>query len=178
VSQYTDYARHGLRFIHGVPSQLVVHGDNAGPAGVTWLNEGIKALAIPVILPAAANLQIINAISIYQLSLFFTQATAYNPAFSTDNTVANFQLPFAFPLNIVQAATSITTVNGNTPFALLDVPLLPTTTDVVPRILHLTFSNIPFAVFADQHQTFSQFLTDTTDDAAKTFGLTGQANSE
>ena len=37
-------------FVHGVPSQLVVHGDYAGPSDCTWLNDGIKQLAIPVIL--------------------------------------------------------------------------------------------------------------------------------
>lgn len=37
-------------FVHGVPSQLVVHGDSAGPADCTWLNAGIKKLAIGVTL--------------------------------------------------------------------------------------------------------------------------------
>lgn len=37
-------------FVHGVPSQLVVHGDYAGPSDCSWLNNGIKKLAIPVIL--------------------------------------------------------------------------------------------------------------------------------
>ena len=37
-------------FIHGVPSDLIVRGDTAGPADVTWLNEGIKKLAIAVVL--------------------------------------------------------------------------------------------------------------------------------
>lgn len=37
-------------FIHGVPSQLVVHGAFSGPSDVTWLNTGIKQLAIAVIL--------------------------------------------------------------------------------------------------------------------------------
>lgn len=37
-------------FIHGVPSELIVTGTNAGPADCTWLNEGIKMLAIAVTL--------------------------------------------------------------------------------------------------------------------------------
>lgn len=37
-------------FIHGVPSDLIVRGDTAGPADCTWLNEGIKKLAIAVVL--------------------------------------------------------------------------------------------------------------------------------
>lgn len=37
-------------FVHGIPSDLVVHGDTAGPADCTWLNEGIKQLQIAVVL--------------------------------------------------------------------------------------------------------------------------------
>jgi hypothetical protein len=137
----------------------------------------LAGLNIPVTLPAAANLQIINSISIYQLTLQFSQDTAYNPAFSTDNTVAAFQLPFAFPLDITNLASRITTVDQNTGFALLDVPLSPSQTDVVARNTILRFNNVPFAVFGDTHSIFSQFLTDTTVGTTKTFGLTGVADS-
>jgi hypothetical protein len=37
-------------FINGVPSDLIVKGDYAGPSDVTWLNEGIKRLSIAVVL--------------------------------------------------------------------------------------------------------------------------------
>lgn len=37
-------------FINGVPSDLIVKGDFAGPSDVTWLNEGIKLLSIAVVL--------------------------------------------------------------------------------------------------------------------------------
>lgn len=42
-------------YVHGVPSQLVVHGDSAGPADVTWLNAGIKKLAIAVTLVSTTD---------------------------------------------------------------------------------------------------------------------------
>lgn len=40
-------------YIHGVPSDLIVQGNSAGPSDCTWLNEGIKVLKIPVILVRA-----------------------------------------------------------------------------------------------------------------------------
>lgn len=101
-----------MAVIHGVPSTVVVSGDSAGPDGVTWLNEGIKALSTPVILPAAAELQIITSITIYQITLIFTEATAWNPAFSTDNTIADFTLPFAFPLDIQRMLTVLDATCG------------------------------------------------------------------
>ena len=134
--------------------------------------------------PAAANLQIINAITINALTLQFSQQNPWAPAFSTDNTVANFQLPFAFPVNIIQTATDITAGDPNQAnrkrapgdFATLDVPLLPSTTDVVARTLLLVFSGIPFQSIDDP--IFSRFLLDTTQGVTKTFTLTGAADSE
>ncbi|KAL8277420.1 hypothetical protein RQP46_010142 [Phenoliferia psychrophenolica] len=84
-------------FIHGVPVDLVVRGDYAGPSDVTWLNTGIQALAIAVILPGE-NLDIINSITLNELALQFTEDDPWAPSFSTENTVAAFQLPFAFPV--------------------------------------------------------------------------------
>ncbi|KEI38050.1 uncharacterized protein L969DRAFT_18838 [Mixia osmundae IAM 14324] len=167
-------------FVHGVPAQLLVHGVTAGPDGVTWLNDGIKALEIPVTLPAAASLQIINSITLNQLTLLFTEATAWSPSFSTSNTVAAFQLPFAFPLDITAASTNIISQDAGTDFALITVPQIPTTTDVTARLLTLAFQNVPFAVdpnYSGQHATFSQFLTDTTDNVNKSFVLHGSAST-
>lgn len=50
--------------------------------------------------PAAQNLQVINAITINRLTLQFSEANPWSPAFSTDDTVAAFSLPFAFPVSL------------------------------------------------------------------------------
>lgn len=55
IPQTTDQGLHDVStifngYLHGVPADLVVHGDTAGPADVSWLNDGIKKLAIAVIL--------------------------------------------------------------------------------------------------------------------------------
>ena len=78
-----------------------MNGVYAGPSDVTWLNEGIKTLSILVSLPSQ-DFQVIRLVSINQLSLFFTEDTAYNPPASSNSTTANFFLPFGFPLDITQ----------------------------------------------------------------------------
>lgn len=60
-------------FLHAIPSNLIVHGDSAGPTECTWLNEGIKKLAIAVVLPGA-HLDVINSITLNQLTLKFVTA--------------------------------------------------------------------------------------------------------
>lgn len=72
----------------------------------------------------------------------------------------------------------IGTLDQGTTVAVLDVPTSQASTDVVARTTRLQIEHVPFAVPGNAHQVFSQFLTDTTDDASKTFGLSGYANSE
>ncbi|KAL8279026.1 hypothetical protein RQP46_008484 [Phenoliferia psychrophenolica] len=170
-------------FIHGLPSDLVVRGVAAGPPSCSWLNSGIKKLAIAVILPAM-KLDVINAIAIHDMTLLFTKEKPWAPSFSTKDTVAAFQLPFAFPVNIVQAATSITASSGGASrlakratgdFATLNVPLAPSTTDVQARALHLQFNNVPFQ--STNNGIFGSFLTATTVGGTGGLGLHGSADA-
>lgn len=48
-------------YIHGVPSDLVVAGANAGPAECTWLNAGIKNLRIAVVLVSFSPLLVFRS---------------------------------------------------------------------------------------------------------------------
>lgn len=118
----------------------------------------------------------------------FDAQNVWSPMFSTDNTIATFQLPFAFPIDITQIATSITTSNNEggsssslskrdaSDFAVLNVPQVPAKTDVVSRNILLTFSNVPFA--STSNSLFSTFLLDTTQGTSMNLGLHGTASSK
>jgi len=174
-------------FIHGVPSDLIVQGDYAGPSDCSWLNNGIKQLGIPVVFPAAQNLQIINAITIPSLTLQFSESDPWNPAFTTTTTSAAFSLPFAFPVDITNLASQIYAADGGAgatkrlakradgDFALLDIPGIPVKTDVTARTIQLAFNGVPFA--SVDNGAFSNFLVDVTDDESKTFTLHGAADT-
>lgn len=60
-------------------------------------------------------------------------------------------------------------------FATLNVPMLPSITDVVARSLLLKFEDIPFTSINDG--IFSSFLLDTTVGMSKSFALQGAADS-
>ncbi|GAA5897781.1 hypothetical protein JCM8208_000260 [Rhodotorula glutinis] len=174
-------------FIHGVPSDLIVQGDYAGPSDCSWLNNGIKQLGIPVVFPAAQNLQIINAITIPSLTLQFSESDPWNPAFTTTTTSAAFSLPFAFPVDITNLASKIYAADtgagatsrlvkrADGDFALLDIPGIPVKTDVTARTIQLAFNGVPFA--SVDNGAFSNFLVDVTDDESKTFTLRGSADT-
>lgn len=145
---------------------------------MTWLNDAIKTLQIATVLPARGSLTVINSISLDQLELDFTSATAYSPLTSSKAATAAFQIPFGFPIDIVALEQNITTSVGGQSFATLSIPKGPAKTDVDARIIHLTFSNVPFSVFGDKHSVFQQFLADTTTAKSETFQLSGAANTD
>ncbi len=160
------------RFVHDQNTLVSVQGQYAGPESVTWLNNAIKTLTIDVILPSQ-KFQVIRAITLNQLTLQFTQDTAWNPATSTANTTAPFFLPFNFPVDITAAQGGFIANYQNQDAAILNVPMVPARTDVGSRVLTLAFENIPFEVFGNAHNTFSQFLADTTASQQVTFTLKG-----
>ncbi|KAF8586733.1 hypothetical protein K439DRAFT_1631457 [Ramaria rubella] len=165
-------------FIHGKSTNVSVVGDTAGPSDVSWLNNAIKSLQVATVLPARGPLNIINSITLEQLELDFTPGTAYDPSTSSNAATAAFQIPFAFPIDIVALEQNITTSSQGQSFAELIIPKGPSETDVDARIIHLTFSGVPFAVFEDEHLVFQQFLAQTTVSTSESFQLTGTANTD
>lgn len=165
-------------FIHGLDSNVSVHGDSAGPGEATWLNEGFRSLVIETVLPNQGRLDIIKSIELNELDLRFTEEAAYDPVTSSNDATAAFTLPFDFPVDIKALGENISVSAGGAPFAELIIPKGPTSTDVQQRIIHLTFSDVPFAVFGDQRGAFQQFLASTTASANQTMGLSGKADTD
>jgi hypothetical protein len=145
---------------------------------VAWLNEGIKSLVVETVLPNQGKFDIIKSIELNELDLRFTEGAAYNPAASSNDTTAVFTLPFNFPVDIKSLEQNISVSTGGVPFAELVIPKGPATTDVQLRVIHLTFTNVPFAVFGDQHSAFQQFLASTTMSTIQTMALSGNANTD
>lgn len=133
-------------------------------------------MSIDTTLPNQGVLNIITAVDLLQLSLMFTDDTAYNPASSTNDTTAAFTLPFTFPVDITALEQNITAGYNGQNFAELIIPEGPATTDVDTRIISLTFSNVPFA--ASDDSVFSTFVAATTTGSKETLTLTGNANAQ
>lgn len=144
---------------------------------MTWLNDGIKTLSINTVLPNQGKLDIIKSIALNELTIDFTEGTAYNPATSTSDTAAAFTLPFAFPVDITALDTKIVTSSGGTAFAVLDVPRSSVSTDVGARIIAIRFQDVPFAAYGDKHSQFSGFVAQTTTGNQVGLELSGSANT-
>lgn len=145
---------------------------------VAWLNDGIKSLVVETVLPNRGKLDIIESVELDELELRFTESTGYNPNASSNYATAAFTLPFNFPVDIKSLEQNISVSTGGAPFAELVIPKGPTTTNVQQRVIHLTFSDVPFAVFDGQHGSFQLFLASTTTSASQTMTLSGIANAD
>jgi hypothetical protein len=141
------------------------------------LNEAIQTLQIATSLPNQGKIDIIKAITLEQMELLFTEDTSYDPMSSSNATTAAFTLPFNFPIDITSLGQNITVGFNGQSFAELVIPNGPSTTDVESRIIYLTFSNVPFAVYADQHSVFDSFVAGTTLGSMETLALSGAANA-
>ncbi|KAK0522484.1 hypothetical protein OC834_006266 [Tilletia horrida] len=162
--------------VHGGSPSLVVNGDYAGPESVTWLNEAIKVLSIPVSLPPR-NFQVIDAITLNQFSLFFTQPTTWAPESASSLITAGFYLPFAFPIDITSVSGRFIDNYLNTDVGILDIPTTAASTDVSTRVISLAYNNIPLVVPGGAHSQFSQFIADATRQARINFNLHGTATA-
>ncbi|KAF9245017.1 hypothetical protein BU15DRAFT_85819 [Melanogaster broomeanus] len=164
-------------FIHGLDSDVAIQGAAAGPSDVTWLNEGIQTLQVATTLPNQGKLNIITSITLEEMELLFTEETAYDPVSSSNATTAAFTLPFNFPIDITSLSQNITVGFNGQSFAELVIPTIPSTTDAESRIIYLAFSDVPFAVYADQHSVFDSFVAATTLGNMQTLALSGAANT-
>ncbi|KIY74263.1 hypothetical protein CYLTODRAFT_363931 [Cylindrobasidium torrendii FP15055 ss-10] len=165
-------------FIHGKNSKVSVHGDTAGPADVSWLNDGIKALETDTELPNQGVLDIIKSIALNQMTLLFTEESAYGPSTSSNSTDAKFEIPFNFPIDITSLEQTITVSSNGDAFAELALPRAETKTDVDARIIHLTFNDVAFSAYGDKHETFNRFIAATTMNEQQTLGLSGSSNAQ
>ena len=135
-------------------------------------------MIVDTVLPNQGKLNIIKSVELNELDLRFTEGTAYDPATSSNDATAAFTLPFNFPVDIKALEQNISVSSGGAPFAELDIPKGPATTDVQQRIIHITFLDVPFAVFGDQHGVFQQFLASTTTSTTQTMVLSGIVNTD
>ncbi|KAF8502969.1 hypothetical protein JB92DRAFT_3098854 [Gautieria morchelliformis] len=94
------------------------------------------------------------------------------------NSAGPSDIPFAFPIDIVALEQNIMATSQGQSFAELVIHKGPSQTDVNTHVIHLTFSDVPFAVFSDNFAVFEQFLMQTTISSSETFELSGAANTD
>lgn len=142
------------------------------------MNQGIQALQVATVLPNQGPQNLIKSIKLNELSLTFSQQAPFAPVTGSKSTDAAFTIPFGFPLDISALEQTITLGFKGNDFAQLAIPKGPASTDVGARIIHLGFSNVPFAVFDNGHSVFEDFVAATTIGTEQTLRLSGSASAD
>ncbi|KAG0018124.1 hypothetical protein BGZ81_010390 [Podila clonocystis] len=165
--------------LNGGSPNLIVKGKSVTPTSgpVSWLSSAFGSLTMNVSLPSIGKQDIITGITLKTMTLDFTGPDPYSVMTSSDNIEANYHIPFAFPLNIVQVAEdmNIQLPQGNN-VANLKLPLGPAQT-ISPGVLKTAYSNQPLNVDDGHHETFNAFSKILTTGPGVSFFLAGTADT-
>ncbi|KAG0334092.1 hypothetical protein BG004_000562 [Podila humilis] len=165
--------------LNGGSPNLIVKGKSVTPTNgpVSWLSSAFGSLTMNVSLPSIGKQDIITGITLKTMTLDFTGPDPYSVMTSSDNIEANYHIPFAFPLNIVQVAEdmNIQLPQGNN-VANLKLPLGPAQT-IAPGVLKTAYTDQPLNVDDGHHETFNAFSKVLTTGPGVSFFLAGTADT-
>ncbi|KAI8579351.1 hypothetical protein K450DRAFT_288548 [Umbelopsis ramanniana AG] len=166
-------------YLAGIPSNTTATGVSAAPDGVhavSWLSQGLESVQLDVSLAPNSALQIITGVTMGDLDLVFTNATAYSPATSAPNVTANFVMPFGFSINITEVTQNITLGTPTTgPIANLNSGYVQSTSNQTTGTLAFALNQAPLMVIPGMETAFNDFNANLTRLGLFNFTIAGNA---
>ncbi|KAI9279037.1 hypothetical protein BC943DRAFT_298272, partial [Umbelopsis sp. AD052] len=166
-------------YLAGIPSNTTATGVSAAPDGVhpvSWLSQGLESVKLDVSLAPNSALQIITGVTMGNLDLVFTNATAYSPATSAPNVTANFVMPFGFSINITEVTQNITLGTPSTgPIANLNSGYVQSTSNQTTGTLAFALQSAPLMVIPGKETAFNDFNANLTRLGQFNFTIAGNA---
>ncbi|KAG0274463.1 hypothetical protein BGZ95_009782, partial [Linnemannia exigua] len=169
---------------NGTPlGQTTARGVSVLPDGVNevgWLSVGLKSMVLKVALKAPAPLNIIKSIALGPMGMNWTNTDAYAPLANSPGVVAGFEMPFGFTLNVTQVQNNMTVIYNNKSMAVLNAAewgAAVTTKDASGTAINFALPPTPFAINADSHADFDDFVNKLTVGASQPFSVAGTAGT-
>jgi hypothetical protein len=167
-------------YLAGIPSNTTATGVSAAPDGVhpiTWLSDGFESVQLDVTLAPNSALKIITGVTMGDLDLVFTNATAYSPSTTAPNVTANFVMPFGFSINITEVTQNITLgTNSAGPVATLSSPYVQSHSNQSTGIMTFALNNAPLTVIPGMELAFNDFNANLTRLGLFNFTVAGNAS--
>ncbi|KAG0302815.1 hypothetical protein BGZ98_007205 [Dissophora globulifera] len=170
-------------YIGGLSSVTTARGVSVLPDGVNevgWLSAALKSMVLKVPLQSPTPLSIIKGISLGAMGMNWTNTDAYAPLANSPGVVAAFQMPFGFSLNVTQVQNNMTVVYNNKNIATINSaewgPAV-TTKDANGTAINFALPPTPFAINADSHADFDDFVNKLTMNSNQAFGVEGFAGT-
>ncbi|KAF9544267.1 hypothetical protein EC957_012230 [Mortierella hygrophila] len=170
-------------YIAGTNSETTARGVSVLPDGVNevgWLSAGLKSMVLKVALQAPAPLNVIKSIALGPMGMNWTNTDAYAPLANSPGVVAGFEMPFGFTLNVTQVQNSMAVIYNNKSIATLTAaewgPAV-TTKDANGTAINFVLPPTPFAIAADSHADFDDFVNKLTIGDTQPFTISGIAGT-
>ncbi|KAF9084555.1 hypothetical protein BGX23_010420 [Mortierella sp. AD031] len=170
-------------YIAGQQSVTSAKGVSVLPDGVNevgWLSTGLKSMILNVPLTAPPGLNIIQSITLGAMGMNWTNADSYAPLANSPGVVAGFKMPFGFSLNVTQVQNNMTVIYNNKNMATLNsAEWGPATTvkDANGTSINFALPATPFAIAADAHADFDDFVNKLTVGSSQAFTVAGTAGT-
>ncbi|KAG0247962.1 hypothetical protein BG011_000670, partial [Mortierella polycephala] len=147
---------------------------------VGWLSAGLKSMTLKVPLQAPAPLNIIKSISLGPMGMNWDNTDAYAPLANSPGVVAAFEMPFGFTLNVTQVQNNMIIIYNDKELATLNAaewgPAV-TTKDANGTAINFSLPPTPFAINADSHADFDDFVQKLTVGSSQGFTVAGTAGT-
>ncbi|KAF9900680.1 hypothetical protein BX616_002526 [Lobosporangium transversale] len=170
-------------YIAGKSSETTARGVSVLPDGVnevSWLSIGLKSMVLKVPLQTPTPLNIIKSITLGPMGMNWTNTDSYAPLANSPGVIAAFEMPFGFSLNVTQVQNNMTVVYNNKSMAILNAaewgPAV-TTKDASGTAINFALPPTPFAINADSHGDFDDFVNKLTVSSNQAFGVEGFAGT-
>lgn len=174
-------------YLNGDAAPVIARGVSTTQADgtkISWLSDGITALALEVPLKAPNAINAIQSIDIGYLNLTFTDDTAWAPMATTDALQAKLSLPFGFGMQVTNISNSFSIVQNNISVGALSSPLSPASSNIrtvsnslTQGTIDITLESSALQVPANAHSQFASFNADLTRNQEATFQLVGKAKT-
>lgn len=172
-------------YIAGQSSETTARGVSVLPDGVnevSWLSVGLKSMVLKVPLQSPEPLNIIKSIALGPMGMNWTNSDAYAPLANSPGVVAAFQMPFGFSLNVTQVQNNMTVIYNSKNMATLNTaewgPAV-TSKDAngTGSSINFALPPTPFAIAADSHADFDDFVQKLTVGDNQAFTVSGFAGT-
>ncbi|KAK3829395.1 MAG: hypothetical protein J3Q66DRAFT_435774 [Benniella sp.] len=170
-------------YIAGLSSETTAKGVSVLPDGVnevSWLSVGLKSMTLKVPLQTPTPLNIIKSITLGPMGMNWTNADSYAPLASSPEVLAGFEMPFGFSLNVTQVQNNMNVIYNNKNIANVNAaewgPAV-TTKDANGTAIKFALPPTPFAINADSHADFDDFVNKLTVGSNQPFTVEGFAGT-
>ena len=170
-------------YIAGLSSETTAKGVSVLPDGVnevSWLSVGLKSMTLKVPLQTPTPLNIIKSITLGPMGMNWTNADSYAPLASSPEVLAGFEMPFGFSLNVTQVQNNMNVIYNNKNIANVNAvewgPAV-TTKDANGTAIKFALPPTPFAISADSHADFDDFVNKLTVGSNQPFTVEGFAGT-